>query len=71
MKFNLRDLFWLTAVVGLAAGWWVDHRWEEAKIRQEVEIREEIRANAMRNAFELAQVKNDLSDYVKAYGPLK
>jgi hypothetical protein len=31
MKFSLRDLFWLTAVVGLAIGWFLDHRWGENK----------------------------------------
>jgi len=29
VKFTLRDLFWLTAVVGLSVGWWLDHRWED------------------------------------------
>jgi hypothetical protein len=26
MRFSLRDLFWLTVVVALAVGWWIDHR---------------------------------------------
>lgn len=26
MKFTLRDLFWLTAVVALTVGWWMDSR---------------------------------------------
>jgi hypothetical protein len=26
MKFNLRDLFWLIAVIALACGWLIDHR---------------------------------------------
>lgn len=26
MKFSIRDLFWLTVVVALAVGWWLDHR---------------------------------------------
>lgn len=25
MKFSIRDLLWLTLVVGLSGGWWVDH----------------------------------------------
>jgi hypothetical protein len=25
-KFTLRDLLWLMVVVGLALGWWLDHR---------------------------------------------
>jgi hypothetical protein len=26
MRFTLRDILWLTAVVGLSLGWWVEHR---------------------------------------------
>jgi hypothetical protein len=25
-RFTIRDLLWLTAVVALAVGWWLDHR---------------------------------------------
>jgi hypothetical protein len=25
LRFTIRDLLWLTAVVALAVGWWVDH----------------------------------------------
>lgn len=25
-KFSIRDILWLTLVVGLALGWWVEHR---------------------------------------------
>jgi len=29
-RFSIRDLLWLTLVVGLALGWWVDRRrWAE------------------------------------------
>ncbi len=24
-RFSIRDLLWLTLVVGMAVGWWVDH----------------------------------------------
>ncbi|WP_425615810.1 hypothetical protein NA78x_005741 [Anatilimnocola sp. NA78] len=30
MKLNLRDFLWLTAVVGLALGWWIDSRHKSA-----------------------------------------
>lgn len=33
-KINLRDLFWLTLVVALAAGWWVDHSRAAAQYEQ-------------------------------------
>jgi hypothetical protein len=26
MRFTIRDLIWLTVVVALGIGWWVDHR---------------------------------------------
>jgi hypothetical protein len=26
IRFTLRDLLWLTVVVGLAVGWWLDHK---------------------------------------------
>ena len=26
LRFSIRDLFWLTLVVALAVGWWLDHR---------------------------------------------
>jgi hypothetical protein len=32
-RFTIRDLLWLTAMIALAVGWWLDHR----KITQENE----------------------------------
>jgi len=26
LRFTIRDLLWLTLVVALVVGWWVDHR---------------------------------------------
>jgi hypothetical protein len=26
LRFTIRDLLWLTLVVALAVGWWIDHR---------------------------------------------
>jgi hypothetical protein len=26
LRFSIRDLLWLTLVVALAVGWWVDHQ---------------------------------------------
>jgi hypothetical protein len=26
LRFTIRDLLWLTLVVAMAVGWWVDHR---------------------------------------------
>jgi hypothetical protein len=25
-RFTIRDVLWLTVVVGLSVGWWLDHR---------------------------------------------
>ena len=25
LRFSIRDLFWLTLVVALAVGWWIEH----------------------------------------------
>jgi hypothetical protein len=35
-RFTIRDLLWLTAVIGLSLGWWLDHsdlKWTMAKDR--------------------------------------
>jgi len=26
LRFTIRDLLWLTALIALAIGWWLDHR---------------------------------------------
>ena len=26
MKFTLRDILWLTALIGVSLGWWLEHR---------------------------------------------
>jgi hypothetical protein len=31
-RFTIRDLLWLTVVVALAVGWWVDHRQTLSKL---------------------------------------
>ena len=36
MRFSIRDLFWLTVVVGVALGWWVNHQ-SQVKFRQNIE----------------------------------
>jgi hypothetical protein len=34
MKFTIRDLLWLTVVVALAAGWWIDHSRVDARYQR-------------------------------------
>jgi hypothetical protein len=33
-RFTIRDVLWLMVVVGLAIGWWVDHRATDSRLRQ-------------------------------------
>jgi hypothetical protein len=37
MRFTIRDLLWLTVVVGLAAGWYLDSRSKQATMREQTE----------------------------------
>jgi hypothetical protein len=32
LRFSIRDLLWLTLVVALVLGWWLDHRSKQAEI---------------------------------------
>ena len=41
LRFTIRDLLWLTVVVALAVGWWLDHaklpeRWRWRYVPREV-----------------------------------
>jgi len=56
MTFSIRDLFWITVVVALAVGWWVEKRRAEA-------FREKARDN---DVLELSNSK--LKDLVWDYG---
>ncbi len=41
-RFTIRDVLWLTVVVGLAVGWWMDRRGLEkraAKIKTDEQMR--------------------------------
>ena len=31
-RFTIRDVLWLTVVVGLAVGWYLEHRDQQAKL---------------------------------------
>jgi hypothetical protein len=35
-RFTIRDVLWLTVVVGLAVGWWIDRRNVETTLLREV-----------------------------------
>ena len=46
-RFTIRDVLWLTVVVALAVGWWIDHRrqagiidFQEWFIQSETELKE-------------------------------
>jgi hypothetical protein len=34
LRFTIRDVLWLTVVVGLALGWWQEHRRSETRLPQ-------------------------------------
>ena len=36
MKFSIRDVLWLTVVVALGAGWFVDRQVQQARHRDEL-----------------------------------
>jgi hypothetical protein len=40
LRFTIRDLLWLTLVVALAVGWWLDHK--RVADRRDQYIRQEI-----------------------------
>jgi hypothetical protein len=44
MKFSIRDLFWLTAVVALAVGWWADHWLRAVKVEPLIKAQKEAEA---------------------------
>ena len=31
-RFTIRDVLWLTVVVALAVGWWLEHRYQKAQL---------------------------------------
>jgi hypothetical protein len=33
LRFSIRDLMWLTLVVALATGWWIDHQQQEERYK--------------------------------------
>jgi hypothetical protein len=37
-RFTIRDVLWLTVVVGLAVGWVVDHRFVNERYGQQLDI---------------------------------
>ena len=47
LRFTIRDLLWLTVVVGMGAEWWIDRRQMEA-MAKEIKVWE-YRANSLRN----------------------
>lgn len=38
-RFTIRDLLWLTVVVGLAVGWWVDRTRLSDRLRKAQQVR--------------------------------
>ena len=38
-RFTIRDTLWLTVVVALGVGWWIDHRTQRAERLEAVAMR--------------------------------
>lgn len=64
MKFTLRDLFWLTLVIALAAGWFAHSR----GLRKEMESKTRLYQNVV---AKLTAVNTDLQRAVEAHKALE
>ena len=50
LRFTIRDLLWLTLVVALAVGWWIDHR-NTSEIESKMHVLEmEIKVQRLNNS---------------------
>ena len=62
MKFSIRDLFWLTVVVALVLGWWMDHRrWVPTDLTQR-EVEELERRNESLERY-IDEIDRQLAEY--------
>jgi hypothetical protein len=57
LRFSIRDLLWLTAVVALTVGWWLDHSRLIAKHEELVNAAEYQKA---KDAVEIFNLKRTL-----------
>jgi hypothetical protein len=65
-RFTIRDVLWLTVVVALAVGWWVDQRTYDRSLRRMDKQFEQIRVLQKRN-MELESQKDYLKAKVEEY----
>ena len=73
MRFSIRDVLWLTVVVGLAVGWWLDHdfyRRERIWIEGETEARQQYMERLQslpvkRAETELQVAESELASFVE------
>ena len=65
MKFSIRDLMWLTVVVALTVGWWVDHRWIVALERERDEAMDD--AHWLSGQWRDQFIKEETLDQILAY----
>ena len=64
MRFSIRDLLWLTVVVALAVGWWMDRAaWSRRLSAAQSELRE-----AAMGYEESKKVNRALMDFLNARG---
>jgi hypothetical protein len=60
-RFTIRDVLWLTVVVALGIGWWIDHRRMAAVI--------DFQDFAIRTQSELDEIARDLEKIPPPPGP--
>jgi len=75
MKFSIRDLFLMTAIVALAVGWWVDRgrqaielemvEWKLDALTGLIEARAGYKVTFNEDEIELAEPDSDFSYLVK------
>ena len=66
MRFSIRDILWLTILVAIAVGWWLDHR---ASTQTEQQLRLELFAErveqAQKSVAEIDERVRDLTSQVR------
>jgi hypothetical protein len=71
MRFTVRDLLWLTAVVALAVGWWLDNRrydWSIKSAQMRKDYYNLMSDMARSEAEKVREIQRQLSDALQREG---